>query len=158
MPQKREGAAEKTDRRTILCIFSAELTSSCGGHDTKMRELEGGLEMVADGTRWRWRGREGRNETKRQSEEGEKNLAIRDAEMLEFGIKRASCTQVWRPTSRRAPLQFASLWIANKKEKRTCHRSFHSLEGFFAKLHGCNANYYGTMLVPMYYLVTPLAI
>lgn len=58
-----------------------------------------------------------KHETKRQSKDGKQNLASRDAEMLEFGIKRASCTQVWRPTFRRAPLQFASLWIANKKKK-----------------------------------------
>lgn len=49
MSPKRECAAEKTGGRTILCIFSAELTSSCGGHATKMRELEGDLE---DGSRW----------------------------------------------------------------------------------------------------------
>lgn len=49
------------------------------------------------------------------AEQRGKKPCSRDAEMLEFGIKRASRTQVWRPTSRRAPLQFASLWIATRK-------------------------------------------
>jgi hypothetical protein len=114
MPQKRECAAERDRWTNNFVHISAELTSSCGGHDTKMRELEGGaLEMVADGTRWRWRGREGQNETAEQGRG--KKPCNRDAEMLEFGIKRASCTQAWGPTSRRAPLQFASILDCDEK-------------------------------------------
>lgn len=50
MPPKEGVCSGETGGRTILCIFSAELTSSCGGHDTKMGELGGG--GVGDDSRW----------------------------------------------------------------------------------------------------------